>query len=187
MADPPEDTLTARVSLKARDNVSTDDITPASAEFSSMRSNMPAMAQYAYCRYDPDFAKRAQTMKKSFIIGGSNYGQGSSREHAAITPMYLGVKMIITKGFARIHKNNLINHGVIPAVFADPSDYDKIDQEDELSIENLRESLKNREFIVTDETKGFTFKARLEVSDLEADILLAGGKLRYTKKRLAEA
>ena len=187
VADPPEDTLTARVSLKARDNVSTDDITPASAEFSSMRSNMPAMAQYAYCRYDPDFAKRAQTMKKSFIIGGSNYGQGSSREHAAITPMYLGVKMIITKGFARIHKNNLINHGVIPAVFADPSDYDKIDQEDELSIENLRESLKNREFIVTDETKGFTFKARLEVSDLEADILLAGGKLRYTKKRLAEA
>ena len=187
VADPPEDTLTARVSLKARDNVSTDDITPASAEFSSMRSNMPAMAQYAYCRYDPDFAKRAQTMKKSFIIGGSNYGQGSSREHAAITPMYLGVKMIITKGFARIHKNNLINHGVIPAVFADPSDYDKIDQEDELSIENLRESLKNREFIVTDETKVFTFKARLEVSDLEADILLAGGKLRYTKKRLAEA
>ena len=91
------------------------------------------------------------------------------------------------EGFARIHKNNLINHGVIPAVFADPSDYDKIDQEDELSIENLRESLKNREFIVTDETKGFTFKARLEVSDLEADILLAGGKLRYTKKRLAEA
>ena len=106
-----------------------------------MRSNMPAMAQYAYCRYDPDFAKRAQTMKKSFIIGGSNYGQGSSREHAAITPCTLRQDDHY-EGFARIHKNNLINHGVIPAVFADPSDYDKIDQEDELSIENLRESLK---------------------------------------------
>lgn len=186
VADPPEDDLTACVSLKARDNVSTDDITPASAQFSSMRSNMPAMAQYAFCRYDPEFAKRAQAMKKSFIIGGANYGQGSSREHAAITPMYLGVKMIITKGFARIHKNNLINHGIIPAVFVNPADYDKIDQEDELAIRGLRQQLKDRLFTVEDKTKHVTFQAKLEVSDLEADILLAGGKLRYTKKMLEE-
>jgi aconitate hydratase len=184
VADPPEDNLVARVSLKARDNVSTDDITPASAQFSSMRSNMPAMAQYAFCRYDPAFAKRAQAMKKSFIIGGSNYGQGSSREHAAITPMYLGVKMIITKGFARIHKNNLINHGIIPCVFVNSEDYDRVDQEDELAVTGLRGQMKQHLVTVENRTKRFSFQVRLETSELETEILLAGGKLRYTKKIL---
>ena len=120
--------------MKAGDNITTDDITPASAEFSSMRSNMPLMAQYAYCRYDPEFSKRAQSYGKSIIIGGENYGQGSSREHAAITPMFLGVKAVIAKSMARIHKNNLINHGIVPMVFADPADYDKLELSDELSI-----------------------------------------------------
>jgi aconitate hydratase len=187
VADPPENELSAQVSLKARDNVSTDDITPASAKFSSMRSNMPAMAEYAFCRYDPEFSKRAKSMGKSFIVGGANYGQGSSREHAAITPMYLGVKMIITKSFARIHKANLINHGIIPAVFADPADYDKIDQSDVLTIHGLRDHMPEKELTVEDETKHFSFKIRLELSDLEVQILLAGGKLRYTRKLLAES
>ena len=186
VADPPEETLEARVSLKARDNVSTDDITPASAQFSSMRSNMPAMAQYAFCRYDPDFAKRAQKDGKSFIVGGENYGQGSSREHAAITPMYLGVKMVMAKSFARIHKGNLINHGVIPAVFADPAAYEGIELEDTLRIEGLREQMKKKEIQVKDLTKGTEFTVKLELTDQEVEILLAGGKLRYYKARLAE-
>lgn len=186
VADPPEQTLEAKVSLKARDNVSTDDITPASAQFSSMRSNMPAMAQYAFCRYDPEFSKRAQKDGKSFIVGGENYGQGSSREHAAITPMYLGVKMVIAKGFARIHKGNLINHGVIPAVFANPADYDGIELDDTLHIDGLREQMKKKEIQVKDLTKGTEFTVKLELTDQEVEILLAGGKLRYYKARLAE-
>lgn len=108
--EPPQETLDAPISLKARDNVSTDDITPASAEFSSMRSNIPLMSQYCYHRYDPEFAARAKEMGQSVIIGGENYGQGSSREHAAINPMYLGVKAVIAKSIARIHKGNLVNH-----------------------------------------------------------------------------
>jgi aconitate hydratase len=181
---PPEEQLTARISLKAGDNVSTDDITPASAQFSSMRSNMPAMAEFAFCRYDPEFAKRAQSYGKSIIIGGSNYGQGSSREHAAITPMYLGVKIIIAKSFARIHKNNLINHGIIPAVFTNPSDYDILQQSDELHIDALPDQMKQKQLTITDQTTGKTFTARLELSDKEVDILLAGGLLRFAKKQL---
>lgn len=181
IADPPEEELTAKVSLKARDNVSTDDITPASAEFSSMRSNMPAMAQYAFCRYDPEFAKRAQKDGKSFIVGGENYGQGSSREHAAITPMYLGVKMVIAKSFARIHKGNLINHGVIPAVFADKAVYDRIDLDDTFQIHNLRQQMKTKTIHIEDTTKKIAFDVNLELTDQEVEILLAGGKLRYYK------
>ena len=130
----PRQHLECKVSLKTTDNITTDDITPASAEFSSMRSNIPLMSQYCYHRYDPSFAARAKELGKSIIIGGENYGQGSSREHAAINPMYLGVKAVIAKSMARIHKGNLVNHGIIPMIFEDPSDYDRIDQMDDLEI-----------------------------------------------------
>ena len=186
VADPPEEILEAKVSLKARDNVSTDDITPASAQFSSMRSNMPAMAQYAFCRYDPDFAKRAQKDGKSFIVGGENYGQGSSREHAAITPMYLGVKMVIAKSFARIHKGNLINHGVIPAVFVDKAAYDGIDLDDTFHIDNLRDQMRNKTIEIQNLSKRTRFTVKLKLTDQEVEILLAGGKLRFYKAKLAE-
>lgn len=122
--DVPEQVLDAPVSLKTLDNVSTDDISPASAEFSSMRSNIPLMSQYCYHRYDPDFAARAKELGRSIIVGGENYGQGSSREHAAINPMFLGVKCVIAKSIARIHKGNLVNHGIIPMLFEDPAAYD---------------------------------------------------------------
>ena len=186
VADPPTDNLSAKVSLKAGDNVTTDDITPASAQFSSMRSNMPAMAEYAFCRYAPEFAKRAKSYGKSFIIGGVNYGQGSSREHAAITPMYLGVKMIIAKSFARIHKNNLINHGIIPAVFANQESYDHMELSDELAVQGLRTQMKQKQITIRDVTKGFDFKVNLELSEAEIDILLSGGLLRYAKAHLDE-
>ncbi|MEI3181245.1 MAG: aconitate hydratase [Lachnospiraceae bacterium] len=151
----PTQYLCAPISLKGRDNISTDDITPASAEFSSMRSNIPLMSQYCYHRYDPEFAARAKAMGKSIIIGGENYGQGSSREHAAINPMYLGVKAVIAKSIARIHKGNLVNHGVIPMLFEDPADYDRLDQNDELEFENLLDQIPTRSILIKDKTKKF--------------------------------
>ena len=168
--EPPQETLDAPISLKACDNVSTDDITPASAEFSSMRSNIPLMSQYCYHRYDPEFAARAKEMGQSIIIGGENYGQGSSREHAAINPMYLGVKAVIAKSIARIHKGNLVNHGVIPMLFEDGADYDRLEQTDELHIDNLREQIAARRVQITDKTKGFSFWVKLELTDKEIEV-----------------
>lgn len=182
--DAPEHHLECKVSLKTVDNITTDDITPASAEFSSMRSNIPLMSQYCYHRYDPAFAARAKELGKSIIIGGENYGQGSSREHAAINPMYLGVKAVIAKSMARIHKGNLVNHGIIPMLFADPADYDRIDQMDELEIDGLRDQIAERRVLVMDKTKGFSFEAVLDLSDSELEVILCGGQLRYLKEEL---
>ena len=184
--DAPEQHLKVQISLKTVDNITTDDITPASAEFSSMRSNIPLMSQYCYHRYDPSFAERARQMGQSIIIGGENYGQGSSREHAAINPMYLGVKAVIAKSIARIHKGNLLNHGIIPMIFADPADYDRVDMEDTLEIHNLPDQMQTREVEITDVTKDFTFKARLELSDSELEVISCGGQLRYLKRQLEE-
>ena len=180
----PTEHLCVPVSLKTVDNITTDDITPASAEFSSMRSNIPLMSQYCYHRYDPEFAARAKEMGQSIIIGGENYGQGSSREHAAINPMYLGVRAVIAKSIARIHKGNLINHGIIPMIFEDPADYDKIEQGDELEINGLLEQMQTKEVEVRNNTKGVTFKASLELSDSELEVISCGGQLRYLKKQL---
>ena len=182
--DAPEQHLECKVSLKTVDNITTDDITPASAEFSSMRSNIPLMSQYCYCRYDPDFAARAKALGKSIIIGGENYGQGSSREHAAINPMYLGVKAVIAKSMARIHKGNLVNHGIIPMLFADPADYDRIDQMDDLEIDGFRDQIAERRVLIKDKTRGFSFEAVLELSDSELEVILCGGQLRYLKEEL---
>lgn len=184
--DAPEQHLKVQISLKTVDNITTDDITPASAEFSSMRSNIPLMSQYCYHRYDPSFAEWARQMGQSIIIGGENYGQGSSREHAAINPMYLGVKAVIAKSIARIHKGNLLNHGIIPMIFADPTDYDRVDMEDTLEIHNLLDQMQTREVEITDVTKDFTFKARLELSDSELEVISCGGQLRYLKRQLEE-
>ena len=182
--NPPQEKLVAKVSLKAGDNISTDDITPAGAEFSSMRSNIPLIAQYAYSRYDKDFVSRAKEMGTSIIIGGENYGQGSSREHAAITPMFLGVKAIVAKSMARIHKNNLINHGVIPLLFENPEDYNKIDLGDDVQIDNFVESLKNKQVKFVNKSKETEFYAKLDVSDAELDTLLCGGQLSYIKSQI---
>lgn len=184
--DAPENYLCAPISLKGQDNISTDDITPASAEFSSMRSNIPLMSQYCYHRYAPDFAARAKAMGKSIIIGGENYGQGSSREHAAINPMYLGVKAVIAKSIARIHKGNLINHGIIPMIFANPADYNGLELEDELEIENLLEQIPTRTITIKNNTRHFQFDVKLEIMDNEMDVVLNGGQLTFLKKQLSE-
>ena len=184
--EPPAQNLTAIVSLKAGDNVSTDDITPASAEFSSMRSNIPLMSRYCFHRYDPDFAERAKALGTSIIIGGENYGQGSSREHAAINPMFLGVKCVIAKSIARIHKGNLINHGIIPMLFENPADYDRLEQGDELSITDYTAQIPARRVKITDNTKGFGFYVKLDMSEGEIETALDGGQLRHLRKQLKE-
>jgi aconitate hydratase len=182
----PAEHLLCEVSLKGGDNISTDDITPAGAEFSSMRSNIPLMSKYCYNRYDPEFSGRAREMGKSIIVAGENYGQGSSREHAAINPMYLGVKCVIAKSIARIHKGNLINHGIVPMLFEDPADYEKIELGDELEILHFLEEIPTRRVTVTDKTKKFSFTAKLDLSDAQIEVVLAGGQLRYLKQELVK-
>ncbi len=178
------ETLQARVSLKGTDNISTDDITPASAEFSSMRSNIPLMSQYCYHRYDPEFAARARAMGKSIIIAGENYGQGSSREHAAINPMYLGVTCIIAQSIARIHRGNLINHGILPLLFTNRSDYEKTDLLDELEICNIRAQIDEGLVHVFNKTKGFEFQVKADLSEREKELIKEGGLLRFLKKQI---
>ena len=181
--EPLPDTIQAHVSAYRPDNITTDDIIPANAQFSALRSNIPAISQITFSRIDPDFVKRAEGYGKSFIVGGENYGQGSSREHAAITPMYLGVKAVITKSLARIHKNNLINHGVVPLNFVNLADYDKINQDDELKITNFPEQLKSRNIIVENLTKGFSFETKTELTEREVNILIDGGQLRQVQAK----
>jgi len=182
----PEQNLTCQISLKGGDNISTDDITPASAEFSSMRSNIPLMSRYCYHRYDPEFSERARSLGKSIIIGGENYGQGSSREHAAINPMFLGVKCVIAKSIARIHRGNLINHGIVPMLFENPADYDELSLLDTLEIRNFPQQIAKGRVEVTDTNTGKTFTAKLDLTETEKEIVLDGGQLRHLKKQLKE-
>lgn len=177
--DPLPETLTAKVSAVRGDNITTDDITPANAQFSALRSNIPEISKYCYGRIDPGFHDRCKELGKSIIVGGENYGQGSSREHAAIAPMYLGVKAVIAKSMARIHKNNLVNHGVVPLLFENGEDYDGIEMLDELEIGDFASQLENRRVVVKNLTKGTEFTAVVDLTDREIQVIIAGGQLRY--------
>lgn len=180
---PLDASIDAGVSLKVGDNITTDHIMPAGAKILPLRSNIPKISEYCFAVCDEEFPKRALDLKRSIIIGGSNYGQGSSREHAALAPLYLGVKAVLTKSFARIHMANLINAGILPMTFANEADYDKVDQMDDLYIANVREQVKNSDIIkITDKTKGFEFEAKLDLSERQRAMLLAGGLLNYTKE-----
>ena len=181
-SEPMPETINAKVSLKVGDNITTDHIMPAGAKILPLRSNIPEISKYCFAVCDESFHDRALEMGKSIVIGGSNYGQGSSREHAALAPLYLGVKAVITKSFARIHMANLINAGIIPMTFANEADYDRIDGNDELAIANVAEQIANGEIIkVTNVTKGFDFDCVVNFSDRQKEILYAGGLLNYTK------
>ncbi len=176
------DEIDAKCSLKVGDNITTDHIMPAGAKILPLRSNIPKISEYCFAVCDEKFHDRALELKKSIIVGGSNYGQGSSREHAALAPLYLGVKAVIVKSFARIHMANLINAGIIPMTFVNEADYDAIDQMDELKIANLKEAVaKDNELIVKNVTKGTEFKVSIELSQRQRDMLIAGGLLNYTK------
>jgi aconitate hydratase len=156
---------------------------PAGAKILPLRSNIPEISKYTFTRIDPDFWKRAQQVGACMVVGGTNYGQGSSREHAAIAPMYLGVKVILTKSFARIHKANLVNYGILPLIFADQKDYDAIDQNDILEFTQLHSFLEGseKELTIKNITKGTTLRVILDVDDRSRKILRAGGLVPYTK------
>ncbi len=183
VSDAMADEISAKCSLKVGDNITTDHIMPAGAKILPLRSNIPKISEYCFAVCDEKFHDRALELKKSLIVGGSNYGQGSSREHAALAPLYLGVKAVIVKSFARIHMANLINAGIIPMTFQNEADYDKVDQMDELKMVNLTDAMKNAdEVTVTNVTKGFDFKVKLDLSQRQRDMLIAGGLLNYTRE-----
>ncbi len=183
VSEPLAETIDAGVSLKVGDNITTDHIMPAGAKILPLRSNIPEISEYCFAVCDEKFHDRALKMGRSIIVGGSNYGQGSSREHAALAPLYLGVKAVIVKSFARIHMANLINAGIVPMTFANEADYDKIDRMDELRIENIGGQIAaGSKIIVTNVTKGFDFEAAVDLSDRQKEMLYAGGLLNYTKQ-----
>ena len=180
--DPLPETLEGEVLLKLEDNITTDHIMPAGAEILPLRSNIPAISEYVFKRVDPSFARRAREAGGGFVVAGENYGQGSSREHAALAPMYLGLKAVVAKSFARIHKANLVNFGIAPLTFADPADYDRINQGDRLLVRDVHGGLRGGALTVRDQTAGFDFQARAELSEREVQILLAGGRLNLIRE-----
>lgn len=182
---PLDDSISAQCALKVEDNITTDHIMPAGAKILPLRSNIPAISMHCFTVCDETFPKRALELGKSVIVGGSNYGQGSSREHAALAPLYLGVKAVLVKSFARIHRSNLINAGILPLTFASETDYDNISQCDELVMENVINCIKNgKDIVVKNKTTGKEIVAKCELSGRAKDIILAGGLLNYTREQL---
>mgnify|MGYP000692519824 FL=1 len=176
--------ITAKAILKVGDNITTDHIMPAGAKILPYRSNIPHLSQYCFAVCDETFPERIKKEGKGIIIGGTNYGQGSSREHAALVPLYLGVKAVITKSFARIHVANLVNAGILPFTFKDENDYNRIDQLDELALPDVREKLEKKETIILKNiTKGEEYELdSSHLSDRQRAMLLCGGLLDYTRE-----
>ena len=175
-------TLQAGVSLKVGDNITTDHIMPAGAKILPYRSNIPKLSEFCFGICDPHFPKRAEEMKRSIVIGGSNYGQGSSREHAALVPMYLGVRAVIAKSFARIHAANLINAGILPLTFEHEDDYDRISRDDLLQISDIEDGLRQGSIAVKNLTTGESYRCSCGFTVRQRRILMAGGLLNDTKE-----
>ena len=177
--------LEASVLLKVEDNITTDHIMPSNAKLLPYRSNIPYLSNHCFETIDSTFSSRAKQAKQGFIVGGENYGQGSSREHAALVPLYLGIKAVFAKSFARIHRSNLINSGILPFEFEQSSDYDLIEEGDQLSITNLKESieLNQTQLTVTNHSKQSTFTVHLPLSPREKEAILAGGIINLIRQR----
>ena len=178
---PQGDSLTAPLVLKVGDNITTDHIMPAGAKILPYRSNIPHLSQFCFGVCDKTFPERAKAAGQSIVVGGSNYGQGSSREHAALVPLYLGVRAVIAKSFARIHAANLINAGIMPLTFADPADYDALTQGDTLTLTDVYAGMDSGTITLTDKTTGKTMALQADFTDRQKAILKAGGLLGYTK------
>ena len=179
---PLAESIECDVTLKVGDNITTDHIMPAGAKILPLRSNIPAISEYCFTVCDETFPKRAKEAGKGIIVGGVNYGQGSSREHAALAPLYLGVKAIICKSFARIHRQNLINNGILPLEFVNDADYEKIAQGDSLAIADIRKIVEtDGKIIVENKTKGESYEVKCELSERGKGMILAGGLLNMTK------
>lgn len=180
---PLTDSIEASCSLKVGDNITTDHIMPAGAKILPLRSNIPKISEHCFTVCDKEFPTRAKALGKSIIVGGENYGQGSSREHAALAPLFLGVKAVLVKSFARIHKSNLINAGILPLTFVNAEDYDKIKLGDMLELPNVKDEITNgKQVTVVNKTTGDTIVADCELSDRTRNIIIAGGLLDYTKE-----
>ena len=176
-----DDSLKAPLVLKVEDNITTDHIMPAGAKILPYRSNIPYLSQFCFGVCDKTFPERAKAAGNSIIVGGANYGQGSSREHAALVPLYLGVRAVITKSFARIHVANLINAGIMPLTFKNAEDYDKLSQDDMLSIDGIFEGMDKGEMTLVNEKTGDSIQLVCSFTQRQKDILKAGGLLNYTK------
>ena len=184
LGDKLTDTVAGEVLLKMEDNITTDHIMPSNAKLLPFRSNIPHLSDYCLTPVDETFPRRAKEKGGGFLVAGHNYGQGSSREHAALVPLYLGIRGVITKSFARIHMANLVNSGILPLVFADEADYDKIDRGDALKISDAINKVDgSAAFTVENTTKGFAFEVVLEVSDRLKGVLKDGGLLNHTKNK----
>jgi len=176
-----EEALKIKVLLKVGDNITTDDIMPAGAKILPLRSNIPAISKYVFSRIDPEFSARAENSGGGIILGGTNYGQGSSREHAALAPMFLGVKIVLAKSFARIHRDNLVNFGIIPLTIP-PDVYESIEQGDEIEFPSLAKEVKeSSEITFINGKTGKTYKALHNLTERQKGIILAGGLLNYVK------
>ena len=180
---PQENTLTAPLILKVGDNITTDHIMPAGAKILPYRSNIPHLSQFCFAVCDETFPERAKAAGHSVIVGGSNYGQGSSREHAALVPLYLGVRAVVAKSFARIHVANLINVGILPLTFKNPEDYDKLKMNDTLTFSDVHSGMDKGVIMMKDETTGESFELSCSFTERQKDILKAGGLLAYTKEQ----
>jgi aconitate hydratase len=183
--EPLPDAIEMPVLRKVGDNVSTDEIMPAGARVLPYRSNIPKIAEFAFERIDPTYPDRAKQVDGHIVIGGSNYGQGSSREHAAMAPRFLGLRAVLAKSFARIHAQNLVNFGVLPLTFSNPADYNNIQSEDVLRLNDLRRALaESDELTIENATQGRTFKVRHSMSPRQVEYVLLGGLVNWMKARL---
>ena len=185
---PLDESIECKVSLKVGDNITTDHIMPAGAKILPLRSNIPAISQHCFTVCDEEFPRRAKNMGKSIIVGGSNYGQGSSREHAALAPLYLGIKAVLVKSFARIHRANLINAGILPLTFVNEEDYEKIGQGDEIVLADVRTAVEEdkTQLTLVNKTTGAEIPVLCELTGRTKDIVLAGGLLDYTRESLSK-
>jgi aconitate hydratase len=181
---PLTDSVEATLTLKVGENITTDHIMPAGAAILPYRSNIPKMSEFCFNVCDPAFPERAKAAGKSIIVGGSNYGQGSSREHAALVPLYLGVRAVVAKSFARIHRDNLVNAGILPLTFVDPADYDKLSEGDTLCLEGLEAGIVNGTVVLTDTTANEKITLACELSARQQEIMRAGGLLALTGKNV---
>jgi len=179
-----EDTVTGKVLLKMEDNITTDHIMPSNAKLLPFRSNIPHLADFCLTPVDETFPARAKAEKGGILVAGANYGQGSSREHAALVPLYLGIRAVAAKSFARIHQANLINNGILPLTFADEKDYDRIDQGDVLSLPGVRETIAagKEELALANESKGETYRVLLPLTDRQRGMILAGGLINFIRQ-----
>jgi aconitate hydratase len=183
--DPMPNSIDGTIVLKVGDNITTDHVMPAGSKILPFRSNIEAISEFVFSNMDPDFARRAREAGTGFVVGGENYGQGSSREHAAIAPRYLGIRAKMAKSFARIHKANLINFGILPLTFADPQDYDYLEQGARLRLDNMRAAVQSgaEEFIAELPDSDRKIRLLLNVTDRERQILLAGGLINLAAQR----